>query len=233
MRVLRGRAETPAADAAVTGDLLEAAGTEGDGTAAVRVWRPHRQLAFGRRDTRRDGYDRAREAATERGFEPVVRRVGGRAVAYTGETVAFLRVTPVEDDRTGLEARYEAVTTAVQRACWRLGAPVQRGEPPDAFCPGGHSLSADGKLVGIAQRVTGGAALVAGTLLRVDHEAVAEVLEAVYGALEVPLDTDAVGSLARAGGRTGWPAVRTALERALVGDRSAAVEQVAPAARTD
>ncbi|MFB6112095.1 MAG: biotin/lipoate A/B protein ligase family protein [Halobacteriaceae archaeon] len=224
MRVLRGRAETREADGAVTGELLEtAAETEEVG---LRVWRPHRQLAFGRRDTRRNGYERARLAAEERGFPPIVRRVGGRACAYTGRTVAFVRAEPVADARSGLTERYEAVSEAVQRACWRLGVPAQRGEPPNAFCPGGHSLSADGKLVGIAQRVTGGAAMVAGTLIVEDHEAIGGVLEPVYDALDLDLDPATVSSLSKAGGRTEWPTIRATLEDALVGEATPRVEQV-------
>jgi octanoyl-[GcvH]:protein N-octanoyltransferase len=224
MRVLRGRADTRAADDTQTGALLEH--TADTGERAVRVWRPRRQLAFGRRDRRAAGYETACEAAAAHGYPPIVRRVGGRACAYTGETVAFLRTEPVTDVRQGLDDRYEAVTEAVQRACWRLGAPVQRGEPEGAFCPGGHALSAEGKIVGLGQRVTGDAAIVAGTLLVSDHEAIASVLGPVYAALEVPFRPPAVGSLARCGARTDWSAVREELETALVGDEAPTVEHI-------
>lgn len=224
MRVLRGRASTRADDYDVTGEMLAETGQTGD--PAVRVWRPHRQLAFGRRDERSEGYETAREIATEHGYPPLVRRVGGRACAYTGTTVAFVRTVPIADVRSGLDDRYDEVTEAVQRACWRLGVPAQRGEPPQSFCPGGHSLSAEGKLVGLGQRVTGDAAMVAGTLLVSDHEAIGAVLSPVYEALGIDLDPDAIGSIARFGGRTEWRAVRTELERALVGEADMTVEQV-------
>lgn len=224
MRVLRGRARTREADADVTGDLMER--TADTGEPGVRVWRPHRQVAFGRRDEQADGFGAAREAAEDAGYPAVVRRVGGRACAYTGATVAFVRTEPVSDIRSGLEERYEAVTGAVQRACWRLGVAAQRGEPDGAFCPGCHSLSAEGKIVGLGQRVTGEVAMVAGTMLVTDHEAVTRVLEPVYEALGLALNPNAVGSLAKAGGRTEWDAVRTELERALVGDATPTVEEV-------
>lgn len=224
MRVLRGRAGTRETDAEVTGDLLDR--TSETGEPGVRVWRPHRQVAFGRRDERAAGYPNARAAAEDAGYPAVIRRVGGRACAYTGATVAFVRTEPVSDIRSGLDDRYEAVTDAVQRACWRLGVAAQRGEPDGAFCPGGHSLSADGKIVGLGQRVTGEAAMVAGTMLVTDHEAVAAVLEPVYDALGLSLDPNAVGSLARAGGRTEWEAVQSELERALVGEETPTVEEV-------
>lgn len=213
---LRGRAETAAADARITRDLLS--WTAESAELGLRVWRPHRQVAFGRQDEQAPGFEAAAGAAREHGYEVMGREVGGHAVAYTGRTAAFVRTEPIEDIRSGLTDRYEAVTTAVQRACWRLGAPVQRGEPANTFCPGSHALSGDGKLVGVAQRVTGEAALVAGIVLIDDHDAVASVLEPVYEALDIPFEPSTVGSLARAGGRTAWSSVRGELEEVLADD---------------
>lgn len=228
MRLLRGRAATRASDDAVTGRCLDR--TADTGERVVRVWRPHKQVAFGRRDTHADGYDAAREAASQHGYQPVVRRTGGRACAYTGSTVAFLRTEPVENVRTGLGDRYDDLATTVQRALWRLGVPAQQGEPDASFCPGGHSLSADGKIVGIAQRVTGDAALVAGILVVDCHEELATVLNPVYDALGLPFDPETVGSLDRAGGRTEWPAIRLEIEGALLDGIEPTVEEVtAPA----
>lgn len=225
MRAIRGRADTVAADRAVT-DALRADVAE-TGEPAVRAWSPHRQLAFGRRDTRADGYDRARAAAREHGFPPHERDTGGRAVAYTGATVALCRFEPVADERRGMDDRYEAALADVRRGLAAVGVDAARGEPPDSFCPGQHSLSADGKLVGLAQRVGGGVAQVAGICLVRDHEAVAAVLEPVYAALDVPFDPDSVGSVAKAGGDGDPAAVARAVEAALVGDREATVEALA------
>lgn len=214
MRVLRGRAADPGTDRERSAGMLEH--TAETGEPVVRAWTPHRQVAFGRRDARRDGYDAATKLAEAHGFPAHERRVGGRAVAYTGTTVAFARTEPVGDARTGLDERYEALTTAVQRACWRLGVPAQRGEPPDSFCPGSHSLQADGKVAGVAQRVTLEAALVSGVLVVDGHEEVASVLDDVYGALDVAFDPESVGSLARAGGETDPAVVCRTLEELLV-----------------
>lgn len=216
MRVLRGRAGDPETDRERSAAMLDR--TAETGEPAVRVWTPHRQVAFGRRDARADGYAAAAEAARDHGFPPFERSVGGRAVAYTGTTVAFARVEPIADIRTGLDERYDALTTAVQRACWKLGVPAQRGEPPDSFCPGQHSLQADGKLAGVAQRVTLEAALVSGVLVVDGHDEIAAVLADVYDALGVAFDPDSVGSLARSGGRTDVDEVLRTLESALVGD---------------
>jgi len=227
MRVFRGRAASISADRDVSRQLLSVAA---DGEPAVRVWVPHRQVAFGRRDARREGYERARAAADERGFPPIERDVGGRAVAYDGATtLAFARAEPVTDGRTGTTDRYERTTAALEQALRTLDLEPSRGEPDDSFCPGTHSLSlgdarANGrrrKVVGIAQRVRSDAALVAGIVLVADRENLAAVLEDVYGALGVALEPASVGSIAAAGGPSDPEPVRAAIEDALVGDATA------------
>lgn len=208
VRVLRGRSETTAADRAASQRLLEIAAT---GTPAVRVWRPHRQVAFGRRDARLEGYDDARSITNEFGFAPVERSVGGRAVAYDGETtLAFARAEPVTDFRQGTDERYERLTADIERALEKLGIDAIRGEPADSFCPGAHSLSISAptdqtgscggpdrrKIAGLAQRVQQDAALVSGIVIVANRAELGRVLEGVYGALAVPFDPASVGSIA-------------------------------------
>ena len=224
MRVLRGRAEDPAADQAVTDDLVDR--TMETGTPTLRVWRPHRQVAFGRRDARAEHYGQVREAATSAGFPPVERQTGGRAVAYTGTTVAVAHARPNADLRTGLAERYDELLQAIQRALWRLGVPAQRGEPPDAFCPGGHSLSWKGKLVGAAQRIRRDVALVGAVVIVDGHEEIAAVLAPIYEALGVPFEPDTVGSVERAEGRADPDAVVAEVESALLGEAEPEIEHV-------
>jgi lipoate-protein ligase A len=214
MRVLRGRATTTAADRDRTRAMLDRTGETGE--PAVRVWTPHRQVAFGRREAAEPGYDRAREAARERGFEPIERSVGGRAVAYTGSTVAFAHAVSVENPRVGLGDRYDAAADRLRRALASLGVDAVPGEPPDSFCPGSHSLQCGGKLVGVAQRVRTDAALVAGCVVVDGREAFAAVLAAVYDALDQPFDPESVGSVAAAGGPSDPEQVVAAVERELV-----------------
>ncbi|RQG86724.1 lipoate--protein ligase family protein [Natrarchaeobius halalkaliphilus] len=224
MRVIRGETQSLEADTAVTISLLER--TAHDRTPVVRVWHPHRQVAFGRRDTNARQYDSARQIARREGFEPVERTVGGRAVAHTGTTVAFARCVPIDDPRTGLNERYESTSSDVRTALVELGVDARRGEPDDSFCPGTHSFRANGKLVGIAQRVRNDAALVSGIVLVRDHGEIARVLSPVYDALEVPFDPQSVGSLARAGGETDPAVVRSVLEDALTGTSCPSIEWV-------
>ncbi|WP_293033586.1 lipoate--protein ligase family protein [Natronococcus sp.] len=229
MRVFRGRAGTIEADREVSERLLEVAA---DGEHALRVWTPHRQVAFGRRDSRLEGYGQAREAARERAFPPIERSVGGRAVAYDGETtVAFARTEPIDDFRQGTDERYERLTADVADALEELGVDLERGEPDDSFCPGAHSLSTAEqddlrKIAGIAQRVRQDAALVSGILVVDNREELARVLEAVYGALEVPFDPDSVGSVAAAGEPSDPEQIPRALEDRLADGRALEIVEV-------
>ncbi|ADJ16351.1 lipoyl protein ligase domain-containing protein [Halalkalicoccus jeotgali] len=224
MRVLRGRAASIEADRRVIRELLEAAGEERD--PGVRVWTPHRQLAFGRRDTNEAGYEKARRVAEGRGFPALSRNVGGRAVAYTGRTLAFAHAIPIDDPRTGLGERYDGATARVKRALADCAVAVERGEPPNSFCPGAHSLSSDGKVVGIAQRITSRAALVSGIVVVTDREEIAGVLSPVYDALSIPFDPVSVGSVAQAGGPDDPERVARAIEGELVGDDRIEVERI-------
>ncbi len=231
MRVLRGRAASRDADREVVAAMLERAAETGE--ESVRVWRPHRQLAFGRRDSRADDYEVATKVADACEFPPVERSVGGRAVAYTGNTVAFAEVVPLTDMRVGMDDRYDETTRAVQRALWRLGAPASRGEPEGSFCPGDYSLQQDGKLVGVAQRVRKNAALVSGVVVVCDHDEIAAVLDPVYAALDVPFDPESVGSIAKAGGTDDPERVARTIEELLVGDRATEIEQVGDGSGAD
>lgn len=236
MQVLRGRDASPRIDRDHTARLLDDAA---EGRPGVRVWAPPRQVAFGRRDAREPGYDRARRAAATAGFVPIRRDVGGRAVAYTGDTLAFALAIPIDDDRGGIDERYATVTRTIRSALEESGAEVSSGEPPDSFCPGDHSLrvgdgeSEGGKLAGIAQRVRSDAALVAGCVVVSRHDArgIATALDPVYDALDVPFDPGSVGSVAAAGGPSDARRVAHAVERALVERRAGdphRVERVGP-----
>ncbi|SNR25329.1 lipoyl protein ligase domain-containing protein [Halorubrum vacuolatum] len=202
MEILRGRGESPTADREVTAALLDRAADAGITT--IRVWRPHRHLAFGRRDAAAAAYDHARRIARDHGYPPIERQVGGRAVAYTGSMLAFGVALPTENGRRGIDERYTTATRILRRALRETGACVEAGEPDASFCPGAHSLRvpAGGKVAGIAQRVRRDAVLVAGCVIvtEADAAAVGAVLDPVYRALDVAFDPDAVGSVEAAGG---------------------------------
>lgn len=181
--------------------------TRDTGERVIRVWTPHRHVAFGPRDRHTPGYDTARETARMHGFEVTERRLGGRAVAYTGSTVALIRTEPVDDIRSGMGTRYSYAMTDLQVALHRLGVHATPGEPGDSFCPGSHSIqtvsdrattettTCTGKIAGIAQRLQRGVACVGGVLIVRDHEEITTVTGEIYDALGIPFDPDSVGSI--------------------------------------
>jgi len=225
MHVRRGRAADPASDRAATDALV---GTVADtGEPGLRVWYPHPHVAFGRRDARREEYDRARSIARDRGFPPLERAVGGRAVAFTGTVLAFVHAEPADASEPGVDSRYERGSRTLAPALGDCGAEVHRGEPADSFCPGTHSLQTDGgKVAGLAQRVRRDVAVVGGVVLVDDAAAVASVLEPVYDALDVPFESASVGSLAEETSGLDPATVRDRIEAAFVGDRAPAVRSV-------
>lgn len=227
MRLVRGALADVQRDVEVTRQLAEL--VERSGQPGLRVWTPPKQVAFGRRDITRVGYERAREAALERGYVPVEREVGGHAVAYTGETVAFAHLIPIDDDRTEIRARYRRATDQLASALESLGVYPERGEPEASFCPGDHSLQHDGKIAGVAQRVRRNCAVVGGCVVvtRRDEEAIAEVLSPVYEALGVPFDPNTVGSVEDVGSAGDAGAVVDAVESAFVEGRDVEVIEAA------
>lgn len=227
MRVVRGSLSDVDDDRRVTQRLTRL--TERTDERTLRVWTPPRQIAFGRRDSTLDGYRRARRIASESGYVPVERSVGGSAVAYTGSTVAFAVGVPIEQDRRDIESRYREATSTLIRALESVDATVSRGEPSGSFCPGEHSVRGDGKIAGIAQRVRRESALVGGCVisLRVDERAVSNVLEPVYAALGRSFDPTSVGSVERAGGPADVGRVIDSIEEAFIGDRETTATRAA------
>lgn len=198
MYVVRGSLAEPGADRDRSRELLELAADRD--AAHLRVWRPPRHVAFGRRDSSSEGYPRARDHARGREIPTIERTTGGHAVFFTGNTVSLVLAMPVDDARSGITERYERTTDRLQRALSELGVEASEGEPDGSFCPGTHSLSADGKIVGLAQRVRRDVAVVAGIVVVCDHEEIADVLAPIYEALGIPFEADSTGSLAGAGG---------------------------------
>jgi lipoate-protein ligase A len=222
--VLRGRRAEPGPDRTVTRDLASRVARTGE--PAVRVWYPPCQVVFGRRDRAADGYERAKRAAESRGYPTTVRETGGRAVAFTGDVLALARAESVDAAVTGTDERYERALADLESALAELGVAAERGEPPDSFCPGTRSLSAGGKLVGLAQRVRAEVAVVGGLVVVRDGAAIAAVLDPVYEALDLPFDPASAGSLDGAGGETDRDGARATVEDALVGDAAATVRRV-------
>jgi len=184
----------------------------GDRPATIRLSRPGRVVAFGRRDTVSPGYEAAVSAARRGGFEAMERLAGGRAAAYSEGTISLTMTTPEEHPARRTNQRFELVADLVASALIDLGIDARIGEVPGEYCPGAFSVNAGGrvKLAGIAQRMIKGAAHVGVVLVVSGSGLIRETLEPVYGALELdwdPLSTGAVedetGALARSDAMAG------------------------------
>src|SRR4051794_20058396 len=125
-------------------------------TEALRIYRPAAPVVvFGRRDTRLPGFDAAVLAARAAGFEPLVRAVGGRPVAYTTQALLIDHVKHEPLAADGLETRFQYYGTLYAEILRELGIDARVGAVPGEYCPGAHSVNARGvvKLVGTGQRV--------------------------------------------------------------------------------
>lgn len=199
IRLLRRRLDPPAADAALSAIVLRrvAAGVD---PPTLRLWAPLPAVAFGRQDTALPGFPSAVHAARARGFEPVVRTVGGRAAVLHPGTIAFELSLPHRRGLATITSRFEATTRAIVAALHGLGADARVGEVPGEYCPGRWSVSLGGdrKVAGVAQRLVAGGVQVGGILVVSGAGSINEVLEPVYRALGYRWRPEATGALDQA-----------------------------------
>ena len=200
--MLRGPVEAsgsgePAFDHAVAQALLRRA-NRGDAGPAVRIYRPSRPVvAFGRRDTALAGFPDALRAVRDRGFTPVLRSPGGRAIAYTTESVVVDHIGVEDSAVPGLDARFSEYAQLWTEVLGDLGVDARVGQVPGECCAGPHSVNARGevKLVGTAQRILRRAWLFSAAVVVDDAEPLRSLLTEVYRALDLPFDPASVGSL--------------------------------------
>ena len=218
--VIAGSGLPPGSDAAA--ELAGAAALldevkRGQRGGTLRLYRPRPTMAFGQRDTRLPGFDAARGASLAHGFEPVVRKAGGRAAAYHGGTLIVDHIEPAHEAMVGHRHRFEVFGELYARVLRTLGVDARVGEIPGEYCPGEYSVhgvpdgvpptpapGADGpglttasgrlKLVGTAQRVVAGAWLFSSVFVVSDAAPVRAVLTDVYRALDLPFDPATAGA---------------------------------------
>ena len=164
----------------------------------LRLGRPGRVVAFGKRDAVDPRYPEAVGAARRQGFEPVQRLGGGRPAAYHERTLLFAHAVPEADPKPGIQARFDQEAGLVAAGLRRLGVDARVGEVPGEYCPGADSVNAEGrrKLAGLGQRLIAGGAHVGGVVVIDGADLVNRTLEPVYGALGLSFDTAATGSVA-------------------------------------
>ncbi|TDD13608.1 lipoate--protein ligase family protein [Kribbella turkmenica] len=170
----------------------------GELTEALRVYRPAAPVVvFGRRDTHLPGFRAAVRATQAAGFEPLVRAVGGRPVAYTTEALVVDHVKHERLAPDGLETRFKQFGLLYAEVLHGLGIDARVGAVPGEYCPGAHSVNARGvvKLVGTGQRVVPNGWLFSALTVVGDDARLQPLLAEVYGQLELPFDPASVGSL--------------------------------------
>lgn len=200
--------DPPWLDTAVSRVLLEAAAVEQQ-CDSLRLFRPAAVVAFGPADRTRPGYRRAWRAAVEAGFTPIERTVGGHAAVYHADTIALCWTVRDVDARSRIRERYEVLSTLVADALRRLGLDARIGEVGGEYCPGAYSINAGGrtKVAGFGQRVTSGAAHVAGVIVADGADRVRSALGPVYEALELHWDPATASSLRAEGVDADWEEV--------------------------
>jgi octanoyl-[GcvH]:protein N-octanoyltransferase len=188
--------ERPAFDMAVSAALLERVAA-GDRPPALRVHGHAPTVAFGRRDTFAPGYPDALRAARARGFAPLVRLAGGRAAVYHEGTLEIGELLPTADAASGLRERFAATAALLAGALGTLGVDARVGQVAGEYCPGEFSVNARDavKLGGSAQRVVRGGVYVGTVLVVTGAARIADVVEAVYGALGLDVDPAVTGAI--------------------------------------
>jgi octanoyl-[GcvH]:protein N-octanoyltransferase len=186
----------PVLDIAVSHALLAdiAAGRR---APALRIFRPGPTVAFGRLDALLPGYPRARAAAREHGFTPVLRSVGGHAAVFDERCVVVEHLTREQDATAGLQARFERQARLVRDALASLGVDARIGQLEGEYCPGEYSVNVGGrvKVAGIAQRMVRHGALASAIVVAAGGGDLRAAIASVYAALELDIDPATAGAL--------------------------------------
>lgn len=191
-----GFPDRPEIGPALSRVLLEQV-SAGERPATIRLSRPGRVVAFGRRDVVAPGYMDAVVAASGRGFPGMERISGGRAAAFTEGALSLTMTIPDADPTVRTEDRFRIWSGLLRQSFADLGVDARIGAVPGEYCPGEYSVNSAGriKLAGAGQRMIRGAAHV-GFVILVNNSALArDVLGPVYSALNLDYDGNAVGSL--------------------------------------
>ncbi|WP_066291741.1 lipoate--protein ligase family protein [Arthrobacter sp. B6] len=168
----------------------------------IRLYRPVPTVAFGQRDTRLPGFEAAAQACRDRGFEPLVRKAGGRAAAYHQGTLVVDHIEPHADAIAGSKTRFGFFGELLAEALRAAGVQAAVGEIPGEYCPGEFSVhGADPanptrriKLVGTAQRVVAGGWLFSSVIVVEDSAPIRAVLTDSYAALGLDWDPATAGA---------------------------------------
>jgi lipoate-protein ligase A len=191
-----------AADLDVALELLQKV-RAGEVGPTVRLYRPAPTVAFGQRDTRLPGFEAAAQACRELGFEPLVRKAGGRAAAYHEGSLVIDHLEPHTDAIAGAKGRFSFFGELLAQALRGAGVDAAVGEIPGEYCPGEFSVHGQDpelpghrvKLIGTAQRVVSGGWLFSSVIVVENSAPIRRVLEASYAALGLDWDPATAGAV--------------------------------------
>ncbi|KAD3720566.1 lipoate--protein ligase family protein [Arthrobacter yangruifuii] len=138
---------------------------------SLRIYRPRPTVALGQRDAKLPGFAAAQQACRRHGFEPLVRRAGGRAAAYHDGCLILDHVEPDAGALAGSRRRFAEFGEVLAAAFRKTGLTAGVGEIPGEYCPGEFTVYGEApggdriKLVGTAQRVVAGGWLFSSVLV--------------------------------------------------------------------
>lgn len=186
-----------AMDTAVSHAILDAV-SMGEIGGILRLYVPGRVVAFGLADRGSVGYPQAIRAARAHGYGAVERLVGGRAAVFHESTLAFSWAVPDTDPRSGIEERFEQISSIMSGAFESLGVDARVGRLRGEYCPGDWSINAGGrvKVMGVGQRLVRRAAHVGGVVVVDQGHLIRDVLIPVYRSLHLDWDPRTAGALA-------------------------------------
>lgn len=169
----------------------------------LRLYRPAPTVAFGQRDAHLPGFGAAAKACRELGFEPLVRKAGGRAAAYHEGTLVIDHVEPDSDAIAGAKRRFAYFGELLAEALRSAGVQAAVGEIPGEYCPGEFSVHGLDpkfpehlvKLIGTAQRVVSGGWLFSSVIVVENSAPIRSVLTASYEALGLEWDPATAGAV--------------------------------------
>lgn len=169
---------------------------------SLRLYRPQPTVAFGQRDANLPGFSAAEDACRELGFEPLVRKAGGRAAAYHQGTLVIDHIEPHPDAIVRAKARFAEFGELLAGALRSVGVQAAVGEIPGEYCPGEFSVHGEDaefpahriKLIGTAQRVVSGGWLFSSVIVVENSGPIRDVLTASYAALGLDWDPATAGA---------------------------------------
>src|SRR6478752_2788885 len=115
----------------------------------LRLYRPVPTVAFGQRDTHLPGFEAAAAACREQGFEPLIRKAGGRAAAYHQGTLVIDHLEPDTDAIAGAKGRFSFFGELLAQALRDAGVQAAVGEIPGEYCPGEFSVDGTAAAAGL------------------------------------------------------------------------------------